>query len=402
VRGSWIALLVLANLAVFMGFFTPIQQLLPEQIAAIDPAHKEAMLGWVTGLGALAAVVVNPLAGALSDRTRLPRLLSGLLAGRRHPWTLGGAVLGAVCLAFLAGQHTIVGVAVGWIAAQSCLNAMLASLTAAVPDRVPVAQRGVVSGWVGIPQVFGLVLGVAMVTLVFTGVASGYLAVAAVVVLCTLPFTLATPDDRLRLDQRPRFAWRRFWISPRAHPDFAWTFAARFLVFLGNALGTLYLLYFLTDRVHYADPQTGLLILIVIYTVALIATTVVAGSRSDRTGRRRRYVAISGVVMAVAALLLAFAPQWTVAMVAAAIMGGGYGIYLSVDNALVTQVLPAVGDRAKDLGVVNIASSAPQVLAPALAAPIVASAGGYPALYAVTAAVTILGGILVYRVKSVP
>jgi len=402
VRGSWIALLVLANLAVFMGFFTPIQQLLPEQIAAIDPAHKEAMLGWVTGLGALAAVVVNPLAGALSDRTRLPRLLSGLLAGRRHPWTLGGAVLGAVCLAFLAGQHTIVGVAVGWIAAQSCLNAMLASLTAAVPDRVPVAQRGVVSGWVGIPQVFGLVLGVAMVTLVFTGVASGYLAVAAVVVLCTLPFTLATPDDRLRLDQRPRFAWRRFWISPRAHPDFAWMFAARFLVFLGNALGTLYLLYFLTDRVHYADPQTGLLILIVIYTVALIATTVVAGSRSDRTGRRRRYVAISGVVMAVAALLLAFAPQWTVAMVAAAIMGGGYGIYLSVDNALVTQVLPAVGDRAKDLGVVNIASSAPQVLAPALAAPIVASAGGYPALYAMTAAVTILGGILVYRVKSVP
>ncbi len=106
--------------------------------------------------------------------------------------------------------------------------------------------------------------------------------------------------------------------------------------------------------------------------------------------------------MAVAALLLAVAPQWTVAMVAAAIMGGGYGIYLSVDNALVTQVLPAVRDRAKDLGVVNIASSAPQVLAPALAAPIVRSAGGYPALYAATAVVTILGGILVYRVKSVP
>jgi MFS family permease len=397
VRGRWVALLVLANLAVFMGFFTPIQQLLPEQIAAIDPAHKETMLGWVTGLGALAAVLINPLAGALSDRTRLP----GLLRGRRHPWTLGGAVLGALCLAFLATQHTIAGVAVGWIAAQSCLNAMLASLTAAVPDRVPVAQRGAVSGWVGIPQVFGIVLGVALVTLVFTGVAAGYLAIAVLLVLCTLPFTLVTPDDRLGEHERPRFAWRRFWISPRAHPDFAWTFAARFLVFLGNALGTLYLLYFLTDRVHYADPQTGLLILIVIYTAALIATTVVAGSRSDRTGRRRGYVAISGAVMAVAALLLALAPQWSVAMAAAAIMGGGYGIYLSVDNALVTQVLPAVRDRAKDLGVVNIASSAPQVLAPALAAPIVRSVGGYPALYALTAVVTVLGGILVYRVKSV-
>jgi len=69
VRRGWVALLVLANLGVFMGFFTPIQVLLPEQIAAIDPGHKEAMLGLVTGLGAAAAVVVNPVAGALSDRT---------------------------------------------------------------------------------------------------------------------------------------------------------------------------------------------------------------------------------------------------------------------------------------------------------------------------------------------
>ncbi len=401
VRGRWVALLVVANLAVFMGFFTPIQQLLPEQIAAIDPADKETMLGWVTGLGALAAVVVNPLAGALSDRTALGRRW-GRLAGRRHPWTLAGGVLGAAALALLATQHTVAGVAVGWIAAQSCLNAMLASLTAAVPDRVPVAQRGAVSGWVGIPQVFGLVLGVALVTLVVHGVAAGYLAIAAVVVALTLPFTLATADDPLRPEQRPPFSLRRFWISPREHPDFAWTFVARFLVFLGNALGTLYLLYFLTDRVHYADPQTGLLVLIVIYTIALTATTVAAGRRSDRTGRRRRFVALAGVVMAVAALLLALAPQWTVAMVAAAVMGGGYGIYLAVDNALVTQVLPAVTDRAKDLGVVNIASSAPQVLAPAIAAPIVRSAGGYPALYLLTAAVTLLGAILVYRVKSVP
>jgi hypothetical protein len=88
-------------------------------------------------------------------------------------------------------------------------------------------------------------------------------------------------------------------------------------------------------------------------------------------------------------------------MVAAGIMGGGYGIYLAVDNALVTQVLPAVRDRAKDLGVVNIASSAPQVLAPAIAAPIVRSLGGYPVLYFLTAIVTLLGGVFVYRIRSV-
>ena len=81
VTGRWIFLLSLANLAVWMGFFTPIQVLLPEQLQAIAPENKEAMLGWVTGLGALAAVIANPLAGALSDRT------AGRF-GRRHPWTL--------------------------------------------------------------------------------------------------------------------------------------------------------------------------------------------------------------------------------------------------------------------------------------------------------------------------
>src|SRR5215469_766526 len=391
-----------------MGFFTPIQQLLPEQVQAIDPAHKEAMLGWVTGAGALAAVVANPLAGALSDRTsaRWSRWLPAVLRGRRHPWTLFGGLLGALSLVALSGQHTIVGVAIAWVAAQSCFNAMLASITAAVPDRVPVAQRGAVSGWVGIPQIIGLVLGVLLVTVFVHGVAAGYIAVAIAVVVLTLPFPLSTQDDSLPPEHRPPLQVGRFfasfWISPRRHPDFAWAFGTRFLIFLGNALGTLYLLYFLGDKVHYHDPQQGLLILILIYAVAIVSTAVATGWRSDRTGKRKSYVILSGLVMAFAALLLAIVPTWPGAMVAAAILGIGFGAYLSVDNALVTQVLPAVRDRAKDLGVVNIASSLPQVLAPAIAAPIVRSLGGYPSLFLLTAAVTVLGSVLVARIRSVP
>jgi len=407
VRTGWVALLALANLAVFMGFFTPIQKLLPQQVEAIDPAHKATMLAWVTGAGAFAAVVVNPLAGALSDRTSPGRwkALRGLparLLGRRHPWTLGGGLLGALALVALAFQHSIVGVAVCWFVAQSCFNAMLASITAAVPDRVPVVQRGAVSGWVGIPQVIGLVLGVLLVTVFVHGVAAGYVAVAIGVVLLTLPFPLSTPDDPLPAEHRPRFHLSRFWVSPRQHPDFAWAFGTRFLVFFGNALGTLYLLYFLGDEVHYADPETGLLILILIYAVAILATSVISGWFSDRTGKRRIYVVISGLVMALAAVVLAIEPTWPAAMVAAALLGAGFGVYLSVDNALVTQVLPAQSDRAKDLGVVNIASSAPQVIAPVVAAPVVGGLGGYPMLYALVAIVTVLGTVFVMRIRSVP
>lgn len=395
VRPRWVALLVLANLSVWMGFFTPIQVLLPNQIQAIDPANKETILGLVTGVGALAAVIANPLAGALSDRTTSR-------FGRRHVWTVGGAILGATALVLLAQQHTVLGVTLGWVAAQCCLNAMLASLTAAVPDRVPVDQRGAVSGWIGIPQVLGVVLGVVLVTAIVTGNASGYRALAIFVVLLPLPFAFFTRDARLDLADRPRLSLRSFWVSPLRHPDFAWAWLTRFLVQLGNALGTLYLLYFLQDRVHVADPDTGLLILILIYTVALMATTVIAGRRSDRTGKRKIFVIWSGVVMAVAAVLLALWPTWPVAMAAAAVLGAGYGVYVAVDAALITQVLPRASDRAKDLGVINIANSAPQVLGPALSAPIVVHLGGYPVLYLLTAVVTLLGSWLVTRIRAVP
>ena len=399
VTPGWVALLAVASLAVWMGFFTPIQVLLPEQIAGIDPGHKEAMLGWVTGLGALAAVVANPLAGALSDRTTARW-------GRRHPWTLGGAAGGAAALLLLAGVHSIVAVALAWVLAQVCLNAMLAALTAAVPDRVPVAQRGAVSGWVGIPQVLGVVLGVVLVTVLVSGVESGYVAVAVAVVALSLPFTLATRDDALPRAYRPGGGGLRgllagLKVDPRAHPDYGWAWLTRFLVQLGNALGTLYLLYFLTDAVRVRHPQDALLTLILVYTAALMATTVVTGMRSDRTGRRKVYVIVSGLVMAVAAILLAVAPTWPVAVLAAAVLGGGYGSYVAVDAALITQVLPRATDRGKDLGVVNIANSAPQVLAPALAAPIVSSLGGYPVLYGLTAAVTVAGSVLVTRIRGV-
>ncbi|MEV0717591.1 MFS transporter [Asanoa sp. NPDC050611] len=399
VRRGWIALLFSANLGVWMAFFTPIQILLPNQVAAIAPDHKETSLAWAMGFGALAAIVANPLAGAFSDRTTLAY-------GRRHVWTVGGAVLGALSLVLLAQQQTILGVTLAWVAAQACFNAMLAALTAALPDRVPVDQRGGVSGWAGIPQALGLVIGAVLVTTVFTGNVSGYLAVAVAVLVLGLPFAFLTGDDPLPREHKPPFSLgglvRGMWISPRRHPDFAWAWGTRFLVQVGNALGTLYLLYFLEDGVGYADPEGGLLILILLYTAGMMATAVVAGRLSDRSGQRKVFVVWSGVIMAVAALLLAIWPVWLAAVVAAVLLGAGYGAYLAVDAALITQVLPAATTRGKDLGVINIANSAPQALGPFAAAWIVVYLGGYPTLYAATAAVTLLGSVLVRKIRSVP
>jgi MFS family permease len=397
VRRPWIALLFAANLGLWTACFTPIQILLPIQIADLGVSGKEAALGWVTGLGALVSIVVAPGAGLLSDRTR-PRLL-GRAYGRRHVWTIGGVLLAALAMVWLGQARSLAVVAVAWALVQVGLNAMQASLSAAVPDRVPVPQRGFVSGWVGMPQALGLVLGAVLVTVVFTSVTGGYLAMAVALLVLAIPFALLTPDDPLGSGQVAKATWR---IGLRDHPDFAWAWGTRFLVLLGNALGTLYLLYFLTDRVRLGDPETGLLIMILLYTAGMVATAVVFGRISDRTGRRRIFVVWSGVVMAVAALVLAIWPTWPAAMTAAVLLGLGFGVYLAVDTALITQVLPTATDRAKDLGVINIASSAPQVLGPAISAPLVTHLGGYPTLFAATAVVTLLGVVLVMQIKTVP
>ncbi|KOG12100.1 MFS transporter [Streptomyces viridochromogenes] len=398
VKPGWTVNLSLATLAVFMAFMTPIQILLPLQLEHIDPQDKNAALSLVTGLGALVAVLANPIAGAWSDRTTSR-------FGRRRPWILGGALAGAAGLVVTASQHTVAGVAVGWCLAQAGLNAMLAGVTTPIADRVPLRQRAQVSGWTGLMQSVGLVVGALITTTLVTGVGSGYGTLAVLTVALALPFVLCHGEPALPRALRPAFDARAFarsfWVSPRQHPDFGWAWLTRFLINLGNALGTLYLFYFLADAVHYGDPGTGVLILTLIYTLCAAVTAVPVGALSDRVGRRKGFVVLCSVVMTAAALLLALVHTWPSALAAAAVLGAGYGIYLAVDQALVTQVLPQAADRAKDLGVINIANSGPQVLAPALASPIIAHLGGYTGLYVAAALAILAGGFLVRRIRGV-
>jgi MFS family permease len=391
VPARWTALLSLAGLGLFTAFYGPIQVLLGKQAQALDPDDKELTLGLVVGLGAAVSMVANPLFGAISDRTTWR-------IGRRLPWTAIGAAGGALSLLVLAVAPNIAVMALGWCLAQLTLNAMMAALVAAVPDQVPHAQRGTVGGWFGVGQTLGIVVGSGLAAAV-GGLAAGYLVCAAFLLVATVPY-LALRRDTV-IDARPPFDWRAFWISPRRHPDFGWAWLTRFLMNLGNSIAIVYLLYFLQDAVGYSDPDGGVFVLTAIYAVTLLSTVVVGGVWSDRAGRRRVFVMWAGLVMSVAALVLAAFPTWPGALVAAAVLGLGFGVYTSVDFALMTEVLPSAVDRGKDLGVINVANALPQVLAPALAAPIVTYLGGYPVLYGFAAIVGIAGAVLVYRIRSV-
>ncbi len=404
VSAGWIGSLALASLAMWMASLTPLQILIPEQLQAIDPKGKIVALGLVSAFGAVASLLATPVAGALSDRTTRAFPV-GHLRGRRHRWTLAMAALGAASLYLIGRQTTVLGVGVLWVLFSAFQNGEYASLSAAVPDHVPVSQRATVAGWVGMPQALGLVAGTALVVDAFPALTAGYLALAAPMVLLALPFALATPDHPLEPGHAAPLSARAllaaFWIDPRRHPDFGWAWITRFLASLAIGMGTLYLLYFLRDAVHYRDPAQGLFILILIYTGCVVLTAIGGGMVSDRIGRRKPIVTISGILMALAALLLTVAETWPAAILAAVLYGTGFGAYLAVDQALITQVLPQAKDRAKDLGIINIAIVGPSALAGAVSALLV-SLGGYPALYAATAVVAAAGAALVWKIRSVP
>jgi MFS family permease len=154
---------------------------------------KETMLAWVTGAGAMVALVANPVFGAFSDRT-------ASRFGRRRPWTLAGALLGALSLLLLGQARGLWTMIIAWCLVQLTLNAAFAAVTAAVPDRVPRLQRGTVGGWLGAAQILGVVAGTGLAT-VTGGVAAGYAACAACSACCR---TCATRRRRCRPRRAPR------------------------------------------------------------------------------------------------------------------------------------------------------------------------------------------------------
>ncbi|KPI17903.1 major facilitator superfamily MFS_1 [Actinobacteria bacterium OK074] len=400
VTRGWTYALAGANGAIWVGWYGPLQILLASQSEDFAPGTgmtKETLLAWVAGAGAVVSLFANPLFGALSDRTTARW-------GRRTPWIVAGAGGGAVSLLLLSGASGPWTMAAGWCLVQLTLNAAFAAVTAAVPDRVPRLQRGSVGGRLGAVQILGVVVGTGLATAA-GGVKAGYEACAVCVVVGVLPYVLKYPDLRLPAAARPAWSWRGFlagfWLSPRRHPDFGWAWLTRFLMNLSNALVLLYLLYYLRDRLHYGDPEQGVLILTAVNGVALLATVVVGGVWSDRTGRRKPFVVWSGVVMAAATALLAAWQSWPGTIVAAAVIGVGFGVFTSVDFALMTDVLPTAVDRGKDLGVINVANALPQVAAPALAAPLVTYLGGYRVLFLVAAAIGLAGAALVGRIRAV-
>lgn len=166
--------------------------------------------------------------------------------------------------------------------------------------------------------------------------------------------------------------FRGFWISPKKHPDFAWAFASRFLIYMGYQAVAAYLLYILRDYIGLADEASNIAIanLAMVTLVCLVTSSLVSGWLSDKFQRRKPFVILGSLIMGCAMVSPLISPDMGGMWTYAAIIGVGYGMFMSIDMALMTQVLPesALGDEGKDLGILTTAVNIPQILSPIMAA----------------------------------
>ena len=386
-----------ANLGIFLVWGAVPGILLPQQIALqFGDDQKLAVYTVVATIGAFAAMLAQPIAGQISDRTRSR-------FGRRAPWIFLGALAGGLALVGLAFAGSIVGIILAWTLVQICFNFAQGPLSAIMPDRVPLKRRGTFAALSGIGLMVGAIGGQIIGSLFFHSITLGYVIFAVIAVVMLTLFIVFNPDYSSDQMRKEPFSFgdflRTFWVNPVKHPDFFWAFTGRLLLYTGYFAVTGLQLYLLTDYFHVEAPETVIPLLGLLSLVGILISTVVSGPLSDRVGRRKPFVFGSAAVVSLGFLLPWIWPDFTSWLIMTFVAGFGFGMFQAVDTALMSEVLPSAKSFAKDLGIVNIAATLPQTLAPGIAGAI-ALAFGYAALFPVAIVLGLLGAFAIWPIKA--
>jgi MFS family permease len=396
-----VAAFAFAQLALFIALLGPVMVSMAIKVQAVVGAENATTAaGLILGVGAVAALIANPLFGRLSDRT-------ASRWGRRRPWMVGGSLALAAFLFVIAIGNNVPTLLVGWFCAQLAANAAFAAYLATIADQVPPSQTAKMSALSGVMQNIGILASLWVASFFTSNMIALFMVPAAIGVVGMLAYALVLPDKQIRTKPASQglSSWlHTFWVSPRKHPDFAWAWASRFLLVLGSFMFSTFRFFWMTDHLR-LDAKTAtetVLIGVVVYTAVLVVFGQAAGWLSDRVGQRKIFVFASTALFALGLGLLTQVDTVGQFYLVEAILGAAFGIYMGVDLALVIACLPNPDDCAKDLGVFNIANAGPQSLAPFVGAVLIGGAAkNYDLLYLVAAALTFLGALAIIPVKKV-
>ncbi|MFT8648889.1 MAG: MFS transporter [Bifidobacterium psychraerophilum] len=387
------------------------QVLFPQRFTELGIGVPEVILGTMNSVGSVFALVANWLFGALSDMTRSR-------FGKRTPWIVAGGVVTAAGYLFTSYAPSVALIVAGWCVVQVGVNMMIAPAVAVLSDRIPESYRGTFSALYGGAAIVGQSLGTLIGAQFIESMRSGFIIGTVLFLITGITTVLVWPREGAASPAVPqgegqhaepsaKLTWRmvRDSFSPprKDSRDYYLALVGRLALLIGWSMISTYQLYILQKYCGLSVGESAAVIssMSVISMIALIATTVISGPVSDKLGKRKLLVAIGAVVIAVGMAIPYFMPTATGMMLYAGIAGVGYGIYTAVDQALNIDVLPNKQEAGKDLGILNLANTVGQVLAPVLVSALVVETGNYGLIFPVAIATVLVGAVVIMLIKRV-
>jgi Na+/melibiose symporter-like transporter len=401
--------------ALFANWLTVVPVIIPDQIAAIlgpDAAAKEGISGSILAIGAVMALVIAPMAGALSDRVRRAK-------GRRRPFLVAGIVGSCVGLALLAPfgpGSSIVLYALAILNLQFWWNWACGPYAGLIPDVVPASSQTSASAWMNIMSILGTFTGnaIAVVLYVHGHPAAAIAGLVAINLVCLAVTVTRVREPPSAGAGRP-FALgafvRSFWLPPALHPNFYRVLVMRLFANLGVWSVLTFLLFYLQDVVGVAEPGRILPMVLGIGALLGIPASLVAARLSARYGIVAIVRTTSWMMAgsAIAYVLIALHPNPALMAPVAFVYFSGWGAYQAVDWALALRVLPKSETAGKDMGIWHVALVLPQILGPVSTGWIISGAKwavsarfAYVLAFAIAALWFSLSALLIARVRLPP
>lgn len=373
----------------------------------VAPSQKNTYLGVLTLSGLLLAMLVQPVAGAFSDR-------SNFSWGRRRPYILVGIIAAIMLLPGIGFAGSYIAIFAIYCLMQVSANIAQGPYQAFIPDLVPVRNRGIASGIKGLFEILG---GFALVYLIFY-LANRYLAVEGsswlfpVLVILAAMLLIAMLITIIMVKERPVSGSS---ISPlptlrqspalkvRANSGFILFLLSRLLFIMALTTLQSFAFYFLQDMVHVSDTTTATAGLLALVGTGMAVAVYPAGHLSDRLGRKPMLV-VSGFVGACGILLLLFAPSYGYTLFSGALIGIAGGIFMSSSWALAIDLLPK-NEEAGYLGLANFATAGGAALA-RLIGPVIdffnsrSWGSGYQVMLWSCLAYFIIGSLLILKIRK--
>ncbi|MBB2914350.1 MFS family permease [Streptosporangium becharense] len=400
--GAWtITVYALTMFGFQLTLLLPTLFSLAYKVQLIDPANKDASLGFVLGLGGLISLVVSLPAGVLSDGTRLGW-------GRRRPFLAAGLVLSALGALIIAVAPTITVMLAGYVVVGVANAAIGTAVNPFLAEQVPAEQRGKVGALGGVTAavagvgatLLGSFLTASIYVLFLTPVA--VLGVAALLYLLVIPDRPAPEDMRVGsiLD-----VFKNIWFNPLKHPDFALVWLGKFCLSFGSTFFSTYQLYLLQDRLGLTPEQAGRQLAAVggLSLLALVGSSIAGGTLSDRFKRRKPFIYLATGLIVAGLAVAASAPSMLLFAVGGVLLSAGTGAFNSVDLALASDVMPEKDKAGKYMNIYYLSGTLAGVLAPLMASVILRLGGGgnYGVLF-LSGAVLGLGAVVTTaKIRSV-